>query len=137
MLIMFTGAKSQQTDSTGSVTISIRCDTVKDKNETHIPVSGVILSETEVPTGAGDTVYDILLQVCRENGIHLETTGTRETLYIEGINNIYEKDYGDLSGWMYFVNGESPQIGCGKYELSDGDKIVWHYTCDMGADLGY
>lgn len=137
MLIMFTGSKPEQTDSMGSVTISIRCDTVKDKNEPRIPVSGVILSETEVPTGAGDTVYDILLQVCRENGIHLETTGTRETLYIEGINNIYEKDYGDLSGWMYFVNGESPQVGCGKYKLSDGDEIVWHYTCDMGADLGY
>lgn len=136
-LIMFTGVKPEQTDLTGSVTISIRCDTVKDKTGVSAPSDGIILSETEIQISEEETVYSVLLQACRENNVHLETTGTKETLYVEGINNIYEKDYGDLSGWMYFVNGKSPQIGCGNYKLSDGDEIVWCYTCDMGADLDY
>jgi hypothetical protein len=137
LVVIFTGVNPAKTDTVGSVTISIRCDTVKDKDGVSTPSDGVILRETELQIYAEDTVYDILLQACRENGVHLETTGTKETLYVEGINNLYEKDYGDLSGWMYFVNGESPQIGCGNYKLSDGDEIVWCYTCDMGADLDY
>ncbi|MBR3836224.1 MAG: DUF4430 domain-containing protein [Clostridia bacterium] len=137
LLVLFVNVKPGQSDVTGTVTISIRCDTVKDEKEKHIPVSGVILKETEFGISADDTVYDILLQACRKSGIHLETTGTADTLYVEGISNIYEKDYGDLSGWMYFVNGESPSLGCGKYRLSDGDEIVWHYTCDLGNDLNY
>lgn len=30
--------------------------------------------------------------------------------YIEGINNLYEFDCGELSGWMYKVNGLVPQL---------------------------
>lgn len=137
LVAMFATEKPEQEDIIGTVTISIRCDTVKDKDGLSVPEDGVILKETEITVSAGDTVYDVLLQACKENNVHLETTGTQETLYIEGINNIYEKDHGDLSGWMYFVNGASPSVGCGKYKLSDGDEIIWNYTCDLGADLGY
>lgn len=137
LVVIFAGVNPEKTETVGSVTISIRCDTVKDKDGVSVPSDGIILEETELQIYAEDTVYDILLQACRENGVHLETTGTKETLYVEGINNIYEKDYGDLSGWMYFVNGESPQVGCGNYKLSDGDEVVWCYTCDLGDDLDY
>ena len=118
-----------------TVTISIRCDTITDAKNDAVPENGIVLEETELQIDADDTVYDVLLKVCRARNIHLETTGTAETLYIEGICNIYEKDYGDLSGWMYFVNGQSPSVGCGKYKLSDNDAIVWCYTCDLGADI--
>lgn len=126
---------SAPNDIVGTVTISIRCDTIKDKNSDMIPENGVILEETEFQISAEDTVYDVLSQVCQENGIHFEVTGSKDTLYVEGIFNIYEKDYGDLSGWMYFVNGTSPSVGCGNYVLSDKDEIVWCYTCELGEDL--
>ena len=126
---------TESKDAVGTVTISIRCDTLKDKNDSEIPENGVILEKTEVQIDADDTVYDVLSKVCKEKGIHMEITGTAETLYIEGIFNIYEKDYGELSGWMYFVNGESPPMGCGSYKLSDKDEIVWRYTCNLGDDL--
>ncbi|MGM9626294.1 MAG: DUF4430 domain-containing protein [Eubacteriales bacterium] len=48
---------------------------------------------------------------------------------------LYEFDFGDLSGWIYKVNGETPSVGCGDYVLSDGDEIAWLYTCDLGNDL--
>ena len=56
--------------------------------------------------------------------------------YIEGINNLYEFDCGELSGWMYSVNGWYPNYGCSRYQVQDGDVIEWHYTCDLGEDLG-
>ena len=55
--------------------------------------------------------------------------------YIEGISYLYEYDCGDLSGWMYRVNGEIPSVGCGEYRLRDGDCVEWLYTCDLGNDL--
>ncbi len=131
------GKTADDKNINGAVTISITCETIKDKNNETVPENGVILEETEIIIDADDTVYDVLLKACRENDIHLETTGTDKTLYVEGICNIYEKDYGDLSGWMYFVNGESPSVGCGNYSLSDGDEIVWCYTCDLGEELNY
>ncbi len=36
---------------------------------------------------------------------------------------------------MYRVNGEFPDVGCRSYTLSDGDKIEWLYTTNIGKDL--
>ncbi len=115
----------------GFVTISINCDSVKDKGKSHIPKNGIILEETEIEIQNGDSVYDVLVEVCKENNILFSANMG----YIEGINNVYEMDFGKSSGWIYFVNGESPSVGSESYELSDGDEIEWHYTCNMGKDL--
>ena len=122
---------NNKTNKVGSVTISINCELVKDKGKSHIPKNGIILEETEVEIQTRDTVYDVLAEVCKENGILFSANMG----YIEGINNLFEMDFGKSSGWIYFVNGESPSVGCGSYELADGDEIEWHYTCEMGKDL--
>ncbi len=140
LIVVFTNIKPAddelsegKEDTTSTVTISIRCDTVK--GNSSLPENGVILEETKIQMDGDDTVYDVLSRACKENDIHLEITGAKETLYVEGICNLYEKDYGELSGWVYFVNGESPSVGCAKYNLSDEDEIVWCYTCDLGEDI--
>lgn len=119
------------TDTIGSVTISIRCDVIKNEDKSFIPKNGIILDETEVDIQKGDSVYDVLAEACKENKILFSANMG----YIEGISNIYEMDFGKSSGWIYFVNGESPSVGCGSYEPADGDEIEWHYTCEMGKDL--
>ena len=64
------------------------------------------------------------------------TDGSKITnVYIRGINNIYEFDYGEMSGWMYKVNGKFPDTSCGNYVLKSGDVIEWLYTKDIGNDL--
>lgn len=124
-----------KSNSIGTVTMTIRCDTVPDKSAEHIPDDGVILDVSTFEIEEGDTVYDVLLEATAKNKIHLETGGNSDSAYVEGINNIYEFDFGDFSGWMYFVNGESPSVSCGEYVLSDDDAIQWLYTCDIGKDL--
>ena len=59
-----------------------------------------------------------------------------DSVYIEGIGNIYEFDCGPQSGWMFSVNGIYPGLGCSAYTLADDDVILFNYTCDLGADLG-
>ena len=86
----------------------------------------------------GESVYDVLGRVCKENGIHMEASWTPvyNSAYVEGIHNLYEFDCGALSGWMYAVDGWYPNYGCSRYQLKDGERVEWRYTCDLGRDVG-
>ena len=125
-------------DAVGSVTMTIRCDTVAGQKDT-IPKDGVILPETEFDIRQGDTVFTILTEAARTYSIQIDnqgtSSGTHGMVYIAGINYLYEFDFGELSGWVYHVNGAAPNVGCGDYVLQDGDKIAWLYTCDLGHDV--
>ena len=76
----------------------------------------------------------------RHNKIQMEYQDARlnsfGSVYVQGINYLYEFSCGELSGWMYRVNGQFPNYGCSKYTLKDGDVIEWLYTCDLGRDVG-
>ena len=104
-----------------------------------LPKNGEILEKTEVFFQDGDTVFDILRNICENAGIQLEYSWTPfyDSYYVEGINHLYEFDCGGQSGWMYQVNGVYPNYGCSSYELEAGDEIVWCYRKEgLGADVG-
>lgn len=122
-----------------AVTISITCgeildnmDKLKKGKEYFVPSDGVILGETSVEIKDGDTVFDVLKSVCERNGIQLEFaySGVFGSYYIEGINQLYEKDCGFMSGWIYIVNGEYPSVGSSVYKLKNGDNIMFIYNCE-------
>ena len=126
-------------------TISISCATILnnmellDPNKTElVPADGWILKPMEVTFQKGESVFNVLQRICREEKIHMEYMDTPiyNSAYIEGIHNLYEFDAGSLSGWMYHVNGWFPNYGCSRYALEDGDVICWVYTCDLGQDVG-
>lgn len=125
------------TAQTQTVTLSILCTNAVGQTENHyLPKDGIILSPTIYGIEDGDTVFDVLLMAVKENQIPLDYTGDDNTfVYIKGINYLYEFDCGDLSGWMYKVNGQTPNTGCSDYILNDGDIIEWVYTCNMGKDI--
>ncbi|QNK60208.1 DUF4430 domain-containing protein [Paenibacillus sp. PAMC21692] len=103
-----------------------------------LPEDGVIYAPRTVTFNKGESVFDVLLREMRGEGIHMEfeMTPIYNSNYIEGINNIYEFDCGELSGWMYKVNGWFPNYGASRYQLKDHDEIEWVYTCDLGRDIG-
>lgn len=136
----YNGEKVVKENAIGTVTMTIRCDTIVDKAKNEfVPKDGVILDVTEFDLEDGETVYDILTEASRTYKIPFENTGSsggaHGMVYISGINYIYEMEYGDLSGWVYHVNGKSPSRNCGEYKLSPGDEIEWLYTCELGYDL--
>ena len=120
--------------------LSVTCETAADKieDESIVPENAVIYSNENVVFSDGESVFDVLLREMRENGIHMEFVNTPiyNSAYVEGINNLYEFDCGELSGWMYKVNGVFPNYGCSQYLIQDGDVIEWVYTCDLGKDVG-
>lgn len=130
---------------TCTCTFSIECSTILSNMESLnpdkvelVPPDGVILPPTVVTFHEGESVFDVLQRVCRDNGIHMESSWTPiyNSAYIEGIHNLYEFDCGDLSGWMYCVNDWYPNYGCSRYQLESGDIVQWRYTCDLGNDVG-
>lgn len=137
---------ADDTSEAKTCNITILCDTILDNmdnltagKEAYVPSNGVILDTSTVEFTEGETVFDVLKRVCEYTGIQLEYSWTPmyDSYYIEGINNLYEFDCGNESGWMYKVNGWFPNYGCSKYMLEDGDTIVWCYTCNgLGADVG-
>ncbi len=103
-----------------------------------IPSDGVLYKREDVVFNEGDTVFDLLLREMTAAGIHMEFAKTPMygNVYIEGIGNLYEFDCGELSGWMYRVNGAFPNFGCEGYKLETGDEVEWVYTCNLGRDVG-
>lgn len=133
------------TDNTPKCTFSISCATVLDNmdkldksKKEIIPDDGWILKPVTVTFNEGESVFDVLKQVCKDNKIQLEfvLTPAYNSYYIEGINNLYQFDCGSISGWTYEVNDWFPNYGCSRYEVINGDVIEWHFTCNNGADVG-
>ncbi len=139
--------KKTQT-AVGTVTLSIDCSTIlynMDKLDSQlkesgsIPDDGKILAATEFEFYEGDSVYDILQRAVKKNKIQIAFQGSSDnslgTVYIKSVNNIYEFSCGELSGWIFTVNGEQSGKGCNEVAVSDGDIIRWAFSCDLGRDI--
>lgn len=136
--------KAVISDRALTCTLSVRCDTVLKNTDMLdgekadiIPENGIIFAEKTVTFYEGESVFNLLLREMKTNGIHMEFVDTPiyNSAYIEGIANLYEFDCGELSGWMYRVNGWFPNYGCSRYSLKEGDMVEWVYTCSLGADV--
>ena len=136
---------SSSQEESHTCTISIECssildnwDDLKSSKAEFVPSDGWILYPSEISFTPGDTVFDVLKSACSQAGIQMSSkyTPLYGSYYIEGINQLYEFDCGQNSGWMYSVNGWFPNYGCSSYTVEDGDNIEWKYTCDLGSDVG-
>ena len=72
----------------------------------------------------GATVYDALCAL----GLSVNAHGSSYGTYVAAIGGLAEKEHGGTSGWMYSVNGVTPNTACSNYVLSNGDNVVWYYV---------
>ncbi|OOB77915.1 MAG: hypothetical protein ATN34_00485 [Epulopiscium sp. Nele67-Bin002] len=141
LITLFLVACSSQEEpvSNFEVTFLIKCDTllgnldkIDEIKHSLIPDNGIIYENYALEAYEGESVFDILLRVTRDNKIHMEYVDTPiyNSAYIEGINNLYEFDAGNLSGWTYRVNDVFPNYGCSQYKVQAGDIVEWIYVYD-------
>jgi hypothetical protein len=132
------------TEVANTCSLTVECKTVlsnMDKlaanKKSIVPSDGIIYQNDTAVFYEGESVFDVLKRELTDNRISFEFTGTPlyNSAYIEGIGNLYEMDCGARSGWIFQVNGWSPNYGCSRYVVNNQDKIVWRYTCNMGKDL--
>lgn len=72
----------------------------------------------------GATVYDALCAL----GLSVNAHGSSYGTYVAAIGGLAEKEHGGTSGWMYSVNGVTPNTACSNYVLKNGDNVVWYYV---------
>ncbi len=72
----------------------------------------------------GATAYDALCAL----GLSVNAHGSSYGTYVAAIGGLAEKEHGSTSGWMYSVNGVTPNTACSNYVLSNGDSVVWYYV---------
>ena len=125
-----------------TVTFSVRCDAALEKTEEmseelrgRIPEDGAIIPNRELGLPEGATAFDALITAAREEKIRMDYNGSTYGVYISAIGFLREFDLGEMSGWMYRVNGEFPDCSAGAFTLGDGDVVEFVYSCDMGRDV--
>lgn len=129
------GSKKELSGSTVNTTVSIYCDTIAGEKD-FIPEDGIILENAPVVINDGDTAYDQIVAAARQYSLSLETKGASSDAYVSGLAFIYEFDFGELSGWMFKINGKFSDVGCSSVVLSEGDLVEWVYTRNLGKDVG-
>ncbi|MGG5737954.1 MULTISPECIES: DUF4430 domain-containing protein [Bacillus cereus group] len=85
---------------------------------------GYILGAKKVDVQEGDTVYSVL----KSTGLELDVMGSKGDIYVKGINDLYEKDITETSGWKYRVNGAFPNYSAGVVKVKPGDTIEWVFV---------
>lgn len=131
-----TQPSSEPTTSELTCTVEIECtailsnmDSLKEGHEEYVPADGILLNEYTLTLSSGASAYDALSTACTQNNISVNAQKTMYGTYVAGINNLDEKDCTKGGGWVYKVNGTYPPKSADKYRLSNGDKVVFSYTC--------
>jgi cytoskeletal protein RodZ len=86
-----------------------------------------ILNLTTVNIKDNETILDVLLDAAGKNNIDVDKTGSGATAYVRGIDGIYERDYGAMSGWICKQNGTGIAKSAGAITVKAGDQIEWIY----------
>ena len=88
------------------------------------------------------TVWDLMQQVQKNaNGkVKFLARDSQYGTYVYGVTydgiTLSEFDNGNLSGWMYTLNGKHPEVGVAAQFLNDKDAVVFHYTDDYTKEEG-
>lgn len=101
-----------------------------------VPEDGVIIARCEVSLPEGATAFDALAAAARKQRVRVDYTGSAYGTYVRGIGYVTEFGFGELSGWMYTVNGKFPDVSVSDRVLESGDMVEFRYTCDLGRDVG-
>ena len=91
-----------------------------------------------VTVGNNATVLDVITKALGSKYIIKNETGN----YIQSITPkdgtpLGEFTNGNLSGWMYTLNGKHSNLGVAQQYLMNGDVIVFHYTDDYSRENAF
>ena len=105
---------SQQPSHVVTVTVSV----------TSSAVGNPVSSGGTFTFNEGATPYDALCAL----GLSINARPSSYGTYVAAIGGLAEKEHGGTSGWMYSVNGKTPNTACSNYILKNGDIVVWYYV---------
>lgn len=142
--------KSETSKDEISVNVSIDLSTFKNDKayaklkpelRKYVPASGYVLKNQKISINDGASAFDVLQKATRINKIPMAYQGgdvnLYNSIYIEGINHIFEFSAGNESGWMYSINNTFPSYGMSQFYVKNNDNLKLVYTTDLGCDVGH
>lgn len=85
-----------------------------------------MLYDGEVSAKSGTTVYMALV----DTGLNLKVNNSSGGVYVDGIEGVVASETSPNAGWLFTVNGETPNTDAGKVQIANDDVIVWSFTAD-------
>ena len=135
-LFLLVGCSVKHVDRTLTCHMTVDCtdvlahpDKLKAEKVDILPKDGIFV-EKNAPFAEGETAYTVLTRVLQKEKMQYEKDATN---YIFAIGGLYSGDCGEMSGWLYTVNGESPTVGLADYVLKDGDSVRFYFVTDFMA----
>ena len=125
-----------------TVTFSLLGDSVHgNSGDKHTLADGNLekwIDGVTVTVGNNATVLDVITKALGSKYIIENKTGN----YIQSITPkdgtpLGEFTNGNLSGWMYTLNGKHSDLGVAQQYLMNGDVIVFHYTDDYSRENAF
>jgi hypothetical protein len=82
------------------------------------------------------TVLDALnLAKTNRHGIRFVTTGSGDTTFVTGIDDLKNEGAGAAKkNWLFSVNEKLAERSCGTYQLRAGDRVVWKFAVYQSDD---
>lgn len=118
------GSGASSNSGTGALSSAGQADTITVSITVDGSSAGAGSSSATLSLPAGATVYDALASC----GVSFNASVTGYGMYVSSIGGLAEKDHGGMSGWMYSVDGVTPNVACSSYTLSGGESIYWWYA---------
>ncbi len=128
------GSEVEFTDKVCSLSVvcegALENNSLSDEKKAGLPSDGVIFTSDSVMIGEGESVFDLTSRMMRSNNIHMEfeKAPAYNSIYIKGIANLYQMDCGDMSGWLFKVNGELSDKAMSDVYPQNGDAIEIFYS---------
>lgn len=97
--------------------------------------SGLTDISAPLTVAENSTALDALILYGKLKEIPVTFSGGGTSAYIESIDNVSEKAYGDTSGWIYRINGETLSQGAAATTLQDGDQLDWIFVTDVNQAI--
>ena len=89
-----------------------------------MPENGILLDK-DVTFTPGESAYRLMVRTLKTEKLHFEADNSN---YLKAIGNLYAGDCGEMSGWLYSVNGEVPTVSAADYILQEGDVLRFYYV---------
>ena len=125
-----------------TVTFSLLGDSVHgNSGDKHTLADGNLekwIDGVTVTVGNNATVLDVITKALGSKYIIENETGNYiQSITPKGGTALGEFTNGNLSGWMYTLNGKHSDLGVAQQYLMNGDVIVFHYTDDYNRENAF
>lgn|GEM_PF-3545905 len=115
-------AAEEQTQGAIEITMTVKAPAVPGGTEQEYTV--------EVPSGS--TVLDVL----KASGVVYASEESTYGTLVTSIKDIKQGDHGEMTGWVFYINGTFSPTGADSTTVQEGDTILWEFQDFSEAAAG-